>query len=96
MRAECIDYTGNGAHMNLNEKSRGISFLLTLLLGPLGLFYSTIAGALILFVITIVTAPSIIGPVICWILAIIIGDHYTHKHNKNIAEFKALMTNKST
>ncbi len=81
--------------MNLNEKSRGASFILTLLFGPLGLLYSSIAGGVILIVIAITTAATIIGPLICWFLAIIIGDHYTHKHNKSILEFKALMENKN-
>lgn len=33
-----------------NQKSVGISIILTLLLGPLGLFYSTINGAMIMIV----------------------------------------------
>ncbi|MTI12061.1 hypothetical protein [Sansalvadorimonas verongulae] len=80
--------------MNLNQKSRSLSFFLTFFLGPLGLLYSHIVGAIILIVIAIVTAPSIIGPIICWVLSIAIGDHCTHKHNKALEEFKNLMSNK--
>jgi hypothetical protein len=77
--------------MNLNEKSRWISFVLTLLFGPLGLLYSSIAGGLILLVIAIVTIPTIVGPIVCWVLAIAFGDHCTYKHNQNIEKFSALV-----
>ncbi|PTC02020.1 hypothetical protein C9980_25320 [Vibrio mediterranei] len=80
--------------MNLNEKSRLVSFVLTLIFGPLGLFYSSLAGGLVLLIVAVITAGSIIGPIICWILAIAIGDHCTYKHNKNIAEIKNLVANK--
>ncbi len=80
--------------MNLNKKSRLVSFVLTLIFGPLGLFYSSLAGGLVLLIVAVFTAGSIIGPFICWILAIAIGDHCTYKHNKNIAEIKNLVANK--
>ncbi|MCR9330148.1 hypothetical protein NB661_00200 [Vibrio parahaemolyticus] len=80
--------------MNLNPKSRLVSFALTLLFGPLGLFYSSVAGALVLVIIAVATAASVIGPVVCWVLAIAIGDHCTHKHNKNIDNIKELVSNK--
>ncbi|EGQ7740933.1 hypothetical protein NAL94_23690 (plasmid) [Vibrio alginolyticus] len=80
--------------MNLNPKSRLVSFLLTLFFGPLGLFYSSVAGALVLVIVAVVTAGSIIGPVVCWILAIAIGDHCTHRHNQNIENIKDLVAKK--
>lgn len=80
--------------MNLNPKSRLVSFLLTLLFGPLGLAYSSIAGALVLAVVAVATAASIVGPIVCWVLAIAIGDHCTYKHNKNIENIKELVSNK--
>ncbi|MGR5165213.1 hypothetical protein ACPV4X_25315 [Vibrio owensii] len=80
--------------MNLNPKSRLTSFLLTLFFGPLGLFYSSVAGALVLVIVAVATAGSVIGPVVCWVLAIAIGDHCTHKHNKNIDNIKELVSNK--
>ncbi|MCG6308974.1 hypothetical protein K6U49_10300 [Vibrio alginolyticus] len=78
--------------MNLNEKSRLTSFLLTLFFGPLGLFYSSLAGGIVLLVVAVLSAGTIIGPVICWVLAIAIGDHCTYKHNKNIIEIKNLVS----
>ncbi|PSW53058.1 hypothetical protein [Photobacterium leiognathi] len=80
--------------MNLNPKSRLVSLVLTVLLGPLGLFYSSVVGGLILCVIAFVSLATVIGPVICWILAIAIGDHCTYKHNKNIDNIKSLVANK--
>ncbi|PQJ84443.1 hypothetical protein BTO22_12970 [Aliivibrio sifiae] len=80
--------------MNLNEKSRLVSFLLTLFFGPLGLFYSSIAAALVLCIIAFMSASTIIGPIICWVLAMAIGDHCTYKHNKNISQIKDLISSK--
>lgn len=40
----------------LPEKSVGVAFLLTFLFGPFGMFYSTVAGALILLAITVVVS----------------------------------------
>ena len=77
--------------MNINKKSRLASLLLTLLLGPLGLMYSSVIGGLILLVIAIFTIPTVFGPLICWGLAIIIGDSATYKHNKSIERFEDLM-----
>ncbi|MCV3265265.1 hypothetical protein OGZ01_32690 [Vibrio harveyi] len=80
--------------MNLNPKSRLTSFLLTLFFGPLGLFYSSLSGAIALVVIAIATSATVIIPVICWLLAIGIGDHCTVKHNNNIDNIKNLVSNK--
>jgi hypothetical protein len=77
--------------MNLNKKSRLVSLFLTLLLGPLGLMYSSVIGGLILLVIAIFTIPTVFGPLICWFLAVVIGDSATHKHNKGIERFEDLM-----
>ena len=77
--------------MNLNKKSRLASLVLTLLLGPLGLMYSSKFAGLILLIIAIFTIPTIFGPLICWGLAIILGDSATHKHNKSIERFEDLM-----
>ena len=77
--------------MNLNKKSRLASLLLTLLLGPLGLMYSSVIGGIILLVIAIATAPTLIGPIVCWGLAVIIGDSATYKHNRSIERFEDLM-----
>lgn len=77
--------------MNLNQKSRLVSLLLTIFFGPLGLFYSSGSAGLVLCIIAFVSFATVIGPVICWILAIAVGDHCTYKHNKNIDNIKTLV-----
>ena len=72
------------AYIKAHSKSQGASFILTLLLGPLGLFYSSPIAALILCVIAIATAASIVGPVLCWILAILLGASGVSKHNEKV------------
>ncbi|EKO3727508.1 hypothetical protein GCS56_001685 [Vibrio metschnikovii] len=81
--------------MNITPKSRITSLVLTILFGPLGAFYSTIAGGIVLTLIALVSAPTFIGPVVCWILAIAIGDHCTYKHNKNIDSIKEMLSSKA-
>lgn len=70
--------------MNFAKKSQLVSFLLTLFLGPIGLFYSTIAGALGMILVCIVSASTVIGPFICWGLSILIGAYYVGTHNYNV------------
>lgn len=80
--------------MNLNTKSRLVSLALTILFGPLGLLYSSTKAALFLIVVALISIPTVFGPVICWGLAIVLGDHCTYKHNKNIRNFKEIMAHK--
>ncbi|EKO3556527.1 hypothetical protein P0F40_000867 [Vibrio metschnikovii] len=81
--------------MNITPKSRMTSLVLTILFGPLGAFYSTIAGGIVLTLIALVSAPTVIGPIVCWLLAIAIGDHCTYKHNKNIENLKEMLSSKA-
>jgi len=71
--------------MNLRPKSRGTSAILTVIFGPLGLFYSSAAGALVLLLVTIVSAGTVIGPLLCWGAAIYWGDHTVRRHNESVA-----------
>jgi energy-coupling factor transporter transmembrane protein EcfT len=43
-----------------NKKSMGIGLLLTLFFGPIGMFYSTIVGAVILLIVGILASPLIV------------------------------------
>lgn len=72
------------AYIRTHSKSQIAGFLLTLILGPLGLFYSSWVAALILCVIAIVSAASIIGPIICWLLAILISFGAVSSHNEKV------------
>lgn len=71
-------------YIETHSKSQILGFILTLLLGPLGLFYSSWVAALILSVIAISSAVSIIGPVLCWLLAILISFFAVSKHNDKV------------
>ena len=73
--------------MNLNLKSELVSFLLTFFFGPVGLFYSSFAGGVALLLLTAATFPTVIGPIICWFLSIVIGMHCTSNHNYSVKKF---------
>ena len=62
-------------------KSRTTSAILTILCGPLGLFYTTVWGALALTVLAFASAPTIIGPLFAWVVSVFWGDSLVKKHN---------------
>ena len=72
------------AYISTHSKSQLAGFLLTLLLGPLGLFYSSWVAALILCVIAFSSAATVIGPVICWVLSILISFFAVSSHNDKV------------
>jgi hypothetical protein len=67
-------------------KSVGVAILLSFLFGPLGMLYSTIAGGLIMFVVTgisfILTAG--VGLFITWPIGIIWAAVAANSHNNRI------------
>nr|WP_319381271.1 hypothetical protein [Thiomicrorhabdus sp.] len=71
-------------YIDTHSKSQLIGFVLTFLLGPLGLFYSSWVAALILCVIAFSTAFTIFIPVICWLLSILVGFFAVNKHNEKV------------
>ncbi len=62
-------------------KSRTTSAILTILFGPLGLFYTTVWGAIALTVIAFVSATTLVGPLFAWVVSIFWGDSLVKKHN---------------
>lgn len=78
-------------YIETHSKSQTAGFLLTLLLGPLGLFYSSWIAALTLCVIAIASATTVIGPVICWILSIMISFATVSTHNDKVRATANLM-----
>ncbi|HEY5179965.1 MAG TPA: hypothetical protein VIJ07_09390 [Dermatophilaceae bacterium] len=56
-------------------KSAGVAFLLTFLFGPLGMFYSTVAGAIVMLVASLVLVPLTggIAAFVVWPISIIWG-----------------------
>ncbi|MGM0785635.1 MAG: hypothetical protein ACQEUM_16130 [Pseudomonadota bacterium] len=77
-------------YVETHSKSQFLGFFLTLIFGPLGLFYSSWVAALILCVIAVLSAGSIIGPIICWLLAILISFFAVSKHNDKVKAAAAL------
>jgi hypothetical protein len=75
------------------EKSKGIAFLLVLFLGPIGLLYSTINGAVKMILIFIVggilafamfgVVAALIGPII-WILCFMEASSSVDKYNNDL------------
>jgi hypothetical protein len=67
-------------------KRVGISILLTVLSGPLGMFYSTTLGALAMCIISLFVIASTfgLGLFIVWPISIIWGAVATNSYNKEI------------
>ena len=72
------------AYVSTHSKSYLIGFILTFLLGPLGLFYSSWVAALILCVIAISTASTLVVPLFCWALALLINFPAVSRHNEKV------------
>lgn len=55
-------------------KSRTTSAILTVIFGPLGMLYTHAGYAVLLFIAAVISVPTTVGPLICWIVAILWGD----------------------
>ncbi|WP_205701359.1 zinc ribbon domain-containing protein [Herpetosiphon llansteffanensis] len=69
-----------------SQKSVGLSLVLTFLFGPLGMFYSTVGGALTMIVITFIVSALTFGAglVIAWPVCMIWGAVAASQHNQHI------------
>ena len=69
-----------------STKSVGISILLTVLFGPLGMLYSTIIGAIVMIILSIIVAAFTLGfgLLITWPICIIWGAVAASSYNKNL------------
>lgn len=74
------------SYINSHSKSQIIGFLLTLILGPLGLFYSSWVSAVILCAIAITSATSITIYVVCWGLSILLSFIAVSNYNKRVRD----------
>jgi hypothetical protein len=65
------------------QKSVGVAILLTILFGPLGMFYSTVTGALVMLVVTFLAALVTfgLGILITWPICVIWGAIAASNHN---------------
>lgn len=55
-------------------KSRTTSAILTIIFGPLGMLYTHAGYAILLFIAAVISVPTAVGPLICWVVAIFWGD----------------------
>ena len=67
-------------------KSVGIAIMLTLFFGPLGMLYSTIAGAAVMFVATLLALflTAGIGLLVTWPVGVIWSAVAASSHNKRL------------
>jgi len=67
-------------------KSMGTSIILTILFGPLGMFYSTIVGAIVMLVVTAVVGFLTLGLglIVTWPICVIWAAIATSNYNKNL------------
>ncbi len=70
----------------VSTKSPGIAILLTILFGPIGMFYSTIAGAIIMSLVSIVVGvvTAGIGLLATWPICIIWAAVAANNFNKKV------------
>lgn len=67
-------------------KSAGVAILLTVLFGPLGMFYSTIAGASVMIVVSLVVALFTLGfgLILTWPICIVWAAMAASSHNQKL------------
>jgi len=72
--------------VSVSPKSVGIAIILTVLFGPLGMFYSTVAGAIIMMVVSVVAAVLTvgIGLLVTWPICIVWGAVSANSYNKKL------------
>ena len=72
------------APMMRNQKSVFLAFILTLFLGPFGMFYSTVGGAIIMIFVTIgaVVVTAGVGLILTQIMCIVWGMIAADRYNK--------------
>jgi hypothetical protein len=66
----------------------GVSIILTILFGPLGMFYSTVSGAIIMIVVSFVAGILTfgLGLLLTWPASILWGAVATSSYNKKLIE----------
>lgn len=69
-----------------STKSVGIAILLTVLFGPLGMLYSTVLGAVVMIIVSVVTALLTfgLGLLVTWPVCVIWGAAAATSHNKKL------------
>ena len=68
------------------KKSFGVQFLLAVIFGPIGLFYSSVAGAVAMLLVPVLLFPSLsfASVLITWPVSLVIGMIAVSQHNQRI------------
>jgi hypothetical protein len=76
----------NQPQIIVTQKSMGVTILLTIFFGPLGMFYSTIVGGIVMLILSGIVAVFTLGLglFITWPICIIWAAIATNSHNKNL------------
>jgi TM2 domain-containing membrane protein YozV len=74
------------ATLLMNQKSTGVALLLTFFFGPLGLFYSSVMGGVIMLLVggIIIVFTVGIGSILVWPICMIWAVMATSSHNKRL------------
>jgi hypothetical protein len=69
-----------------SQKSMGVTILLSIFFGPLGMFYSTVTGAIVMMIISLIVAVFTVGLglIVTWPICIIWAAVATNTYNKNL------------
>lgn len=70
----------------VSPKNVGVAIILTVLFGPLGMFYSTVSGAIIMMVVTAIVFFFTLGfgLLLTWPICVIWGAVAASAHNKQL------------
>ena len=76
----------NQTQIIVTQKSMGVTILLTILFGPLGMFYSTIIGGIVMLILSAIVAFFTLGLglLITWPICIIWAALATNNYNKKL------------
>ena len=70
-------------------KSRSTAFIMAALLGPLGYMYASIPGGLVLFILAIISLPTMFGPIFVWLISMMFAPlEVKRANNKLLAEMQ--------
>ncbi|MBE0435793.1 MAG: hypothetical protein IBX56_08325 [Methylomicrobium sp.] len=75
----------------MTKKSRWVSFILTLIFGPIGLLYASPIAGVLMIAAGLLIQPAVIGMIGLWVLSVAIGDHLAYKHNKSVDRLEELI-----
>ncbi len=69
-----------------STKSVGVAIALAIFFGPLGMFYSTIAGAIVMFIVNVLAVflTAGLGLVVTWPIGIVWAAMAASSHNKRL------------